>query len=764
MIKKVIFTALILLLCQLIIHQVYAVQAYPFPITVSQPDGTSLTIRLHGDEFHHYQTTEDGYLLRENAKGFLTYATMNAAGGVVESSVVARDITKRTLVEIRFLKSVNQSAIIQKVQKAPQKAQKSNVLKVPGVAKKVFPSTGSPKSLVILVNFADKSFITPNPQSEFTNLLNQENYSTNGGTGSARDYFRASTYGKFSPTFDVFGPVTLPQTLNYYGKNDVSGNDTLPVQMVVDACTMAHNAGLNFSQYDTDNDGVVDNVFIYYAGYNEAEGGPANTIWPHRWGVYPIALYSSTYNYSGSVESVTFDGKRVMDYACTSELWSSKGTNMCGVGTFCHEFGHVLGLPDYYDTSGKKTLTLNSWNIMDSGNYNNLGRTPPTYSVYDRFFLGYLSPEEERSPSNLTLNPIYQGKTLPLSTTNQAFLLSVYPHNLIGNNPLPNEFFMLEYRQKIGWDAYLPAEGMCIWHIDYDKTAWDNNDLNNYTGTSQTLASHMHVYLIPPSGVGTTPPLNAFTSGSFALRTWAGTDINRSLSDITKKIENVSFNFMTPNLSTIGSFAGFATTLGTPSSPQNINITTQNLSGNLILSLQNSINFDMKLPTDNSWSKSLSLLPTSGNVNATIQVRFNPTMTGLQTDQLKFSDTGLTTTNIDLSGTCTIGTHSPVIFVGKIDNTLQFSDTKLNDNNTKTINIQTTDLVGNLILGVTGNEASLFTISESNVTKDATNGSGGYTIIISFKPRMMGNHSATLTLSGGGLDPDKVIQLIGAGI
>ena len=166
-------------------------------------------------------------------------------------------------------------------------------------------------------------------------------------------------------------------------------------------------------------------LFIYYAGYNEAEHGPANTIWPHRWAVYPAALYPSGSNYAGTVASVTFNGKRVFDYACTSELRGASGSNMCGVGTFCHEFGHVLGLPDYYDTTGSQN-TLNSWDIMDAGNYNNLGRTPPTYSVYDRFFLGYLIPEQESATANLTLNPIYQGKTPPANTTNQALIINIF--------------------------------------------------------------------------------------------------------------------------------------------------------------------------------------------------------------------------------------------------------------------------------------------------------------------------------------------------
>ena len=759
--KRILLIGFIVILSQLISQPVIAVKAYPFPVTATQPDGTSVTILLHGDEFHHFKTSVDGYLLKQNTKGFLTYATINTAGEIIESDYIAKDAPKRTATENQFLKTVNQAAIIQKTQSASLKSKSFNA---PVIPQKVFPSTGSPKSLVILVNFSDKSYVTGTPQTSFTNLLNQDSYSVNGGTGSARDYFMASTYGAFLPNFDVVGPVTLPQTLDYYGKNDANGNDTNPVQMIVDACTAANNAGLDFTQYDTDNDGIVDNVFVYYAGYNEAEGGPANTIWPHRWGIYPQSLFpSSSSNYSGTVASVTFDGKRVMDYACTSELRGSSGSNMCGIGTFCHEFGHVLGLPDLYDTSGTQSHTLDYWDIMDAGAYNNTGRTPPTYSVYERFFLNYLIPEQKSSQANLTLNPIYQGKTVPTNTTNQAFLLSATTHNLIGNNPSPKEFFMLEYRQKTGWDTYLPAEGMCVWHIDYDQTAWDNNAPNNYTGSTQTAASHMRVYLIPPTGVGTTPPTTAFTSGSFTPITWAGTDINRALSNITKTTGNITFNFMSPNLSTTGSINGFSTTLGTPSASQSITITAGNLSGNLNLNLQNSTNFEMKLSTDISWSKSLSLVPSSGKIIGTLQIRYNPVLTGSQTDQLGISGNGLTTMNFALNGTATLGPNSPVIIVGKIDNSLQFSATKLNTINVKTINIQTTDLVSNLSLGVTGTNASMFIVSPVTITKDASNANGGTVITVTYSPTTSGNHTATLTISGGGLNPSKVVNLTGTG-
>jgi len=761
MYKRTIHVTIFSLMIQLILTSAFAVKAYPFPVAVTQPDGTSITIVLHGNEFHHYKTSEDGYLLKENVKGFLTYATLSTAGEIIESEFTAHDAANRSVQESQFLKTMHPAEMILKAQSAPLKSKAFNA---PAIPQKAFPSTGSPRSLVILVNFSDNSFVTPTPQTAFTNLLNQDSYSTNGGTGSARDYFMACTYGKFSPTFDVTGPFTLPQPLNFYGKNDASGNDTNDIQMVVDACTAASAGGVDFSLYDTDNNGVVDNVFIYYAGYNEAEHGPSNTIWPHRWAIYPQSLFPSGYNYTGTVASVTFNGKRVLDYACTSELKGASGTNMCGVGTFCHEFGHVLGLPDYYDTAGTNLNTLNSWDIMDAGNYNNQGRTPPTYSVYDRFFLGYLTPEQESVSANLSLNPIYQGKTPPVNTINQAFLLSSTSHNLSGTSPVPGEFFLLEYRQKTGWDTYLPAEGMCVWHIDYDQTAWDNNSPNVYTGTTQTLASHMRVYLVPPTGVGTTPPTSAFTTGSFTPVLWDGTDINRGLTNIAKTTSNVTFNFMSPNLTTTGNFIAFNTTLGTPSVIQSITISALNISGNLNLNLQSNSVFEMKLSTDVLWSKTLSIVPVSGKVNVTIQIRYNPLLTGTQSDQLGILATGLASKNFSLSGTSVIGPNSPVIFVGKIDTDLIFPDTKLNVSSIRTINIQTTDLTGDISLNISGTDAALFTVSATTVAKNVANGNGGTTITISYLPASLGIHSAVLTLSGGGLNPAKTISLSGNGI
>jgi len=758
MYKKIIFLVLLGIVYQAIMLPVYAVKAYPRPITVTQPDGTQLTIRLQGDELRHFKTTEDGYVLKVNSRGFLTYASVNSAGVITEGQVIARDIMKRSASEKQFLKTVNQLAAAQILQ---QTAMQAKVQRAASAPQKVFSHLGSPKSLVILVNYSDNSFISTTPKADFTNLLNQSGYSANDATGSVHDYFMASSYGKFAPNFDVAGPYTLPNNLAYYGTNDADGNDANSVQLVVDACTLASNAGVDFSQYDTDSDGIIDNVFVCYAGHNEAEGASANTIWPQSWKVYPISQYPTAYNYAGTDASITFNGKLLVDFACTSELADSTGNTMCGVGTFCHEFGHVIGLPDYYDTDHPDKPTLNYWSIMDAGNYNNKGRTPPTYSAYDRFYLGWFSPEQKDTQANLTLLPIYQGTTEPANTTNQAFLLAASTHNLDGKSPDPAEFFIAEYRKQTGWDTYLPGEGLCIWHIDYNQSAWTNNAVNVYTGSTQTQASHMRLYLQPLSG-STTSPGDAFTSGSFTPTTWSNVDINRAITNITKSADNITFNFMPAKMSATANFTDFTTTYGTPTSPQDVAITAMNLTSNLNVSFQNGVNFELKRSTETTWSKTLSLTPNATNVTETINVRYNPKGLGTQTDQLNITNDQLATTGFSLSGTSSIGPNSPVILAGTVENTLLYYPTKQFSANNKSINIKTNDIVGDLTLTISGTDAALFSISTNSITKDVANGIFGSDINVTYTPTTIGTHNATLTISGGGL-PDRVIALTGTG-
>ena len=202
--------------------------------------------------------------------------------------------------------------------------------------------------------------------------LNKPGYSDNGATGSARDYYYDNSNGVFEPIFDVYGPIKLSQNMAYYGANDSSGNDKNPEQAVKEACQAIDNI-VDFSNYDLDGDGEVDLVYMVYAGKGEADGGSSNTIWPHQW------------NLSSAGVNLILDGKTVDRYACGSELNGSGSID--GLGTICHEFGHAMGLPDFYDTdydTNGQGRTLLDYSLMDSGSYNNDGWTPPYLNMEER--------------------------------------------------------------------------------------------------------------------------------------------------------------------------------------------------------------------------------------------------------------------------------------------------------------------------------------------------------------------------------------------
>lgn len=528
--KRLYITAVLI---SLTVLNLSAIPAWPFPIVRTMPDGSTLTIQLHGDEFHKITTTVDGFLIKENQDGFFHYLVTDSSGELRPSARVAREKEQRSTEDQLFLMTLEKPENpLQSIRKSKRVSSYQPISSFSSG----FPRTGAPKSLVILVNFSDKSFVISNTNNAFQKLLNEEQYSANGGTGSARDYFRASSNGQFSPQFDVVGPYTLPYTMAYYGANDTDGNDVKPAYMVVDACKAADN-DIDFSQYDLDGDGYIDNVFIYYAGYNEAEGAPTSTVWPHRWAVQPGD------NFTNNQNLVQFDGKKVFDYACTSELSGNKDAIMCGIGTFAHEFGHVIGMPDYYHTETPNKNTLEYWSIMDMGAYLNQGRTPPQYSAYDRFYLGWLTPQEIKTASEYELNPLSQEYNISVIPEKQAYLLSASAHNLQGENPSPKEFYIMEYRKKTGWDSFLPAEGVLFWHIDYSQTEWDNNSPNNYSNTNQTAASHMRVYLQPLSGYSSTPG-TAFTGGAFNPLSWTGASMNRPITEIVKTDASYRFKLM----------------------------------------------------------------------------------------------------------------------------------------------------------------------------------------------------------------------------
>ena len=410
--------------------------------TVTQPDGTTLRIKLVGDEFHHFVLTEDNMLLSEAPDGTYCYATLNAQGILETTGVQASDLAVRSYVPTQAM-SLN-DVDMQAVRKSPRRIPQTGV----GLDVTTFPGKGSPNVLILLVQYQDVKFQVPNPSEYYERMLNEEGFSDYGGTGSVKDYFTQNSLGQFTPHFTALGPVTLSNKQSYYGGNDLWGNDKNPEQMVIEGIK-ALDSQVDFSIYDNDGDGKLDNVYVIYAGQGEANYGSANTVWPH------------SYDLSTSNLQFTVDGVMVDHYACSNE-WEN--TRPDGIGTFVHEFSHVMGLPDLYTTSYNSAQydTPGAYSVLDYGPYNNDGCTPPAYSIYERNSMGWCEPEMIEGPLNGSMEHIL--------SSNAGYIIPTSKNT---------EFFLLENRQKEGWDAYIPGHGMLIWHIDFNQSVWTANEVNN---------------------------------------------------------------------------------------------------------------------------------------------------------------------------------------------------------------------------------------------------------------------------------------------
>ena len=400
-------------------------------------DGTQVTVRLVGDEFSHHWETTNGQWLDLLPDG--TFAP---------------------------------TAQAKKCQLATDHAQR--VLRSPG------QRNLAPRGLVILAQFEDTKFDAANDLLGFYNMLNMKGYDYNGATGSAADYFQAQSNGQYKPVFDVVGPVDLPHEAAYYGTSGTSYgtafDDIYIADFVIDAVLAAEQKGCDFTQYDADNNGYADIVYIIYAGKGEADGGASTTIWPHNWEISDAFSWGLTHgktDYS-AYNLPVLDGKTINVYACSAEL-DGEGKR-AGIGTFCHEFSHVLGLPDYYVTSKSaanydKDYTPGAWSIMDYGLYNNDGKTPPNYSAHDKYFMKWLTPKllAKDAAENVKVTTEYNDVYL----INGKDAISAYNANTM--------VWYLENRQQTGWDEYLPGHGLCVWEVKYNSYNWSNNTPNNST-------------------------------------------------------------------------------------------------------------------------------------------------------------------------------------------------------------------------------------------------------------------------------------------
>ena len=505
-------------------YPVLAVNAYPGTIRVKLPDGTILRMRVHGDEYFNYRTTEDGYLIAQHRDGFYYYSDWSREEGIRLTGVRAHNPGERTAAEqaVLLMRSKAVPAMVQaRAQSLRQEA--FRVMRISGVQARGFPMTGSPKSLVLLADYRDIHCVYD--QSMFEDMLNSPGYSENGATGSARDYYSDNSGGRFTPRFVVYGPVQLPRTMAYYG-----GGDGREAEMIVDACRAAENAGLDFRQFDEDGDGVIDNVFVFYAGYNKAEGGPEESIWPHR-------------SYVGG--NHTFSGVKLFGYACSSELKGHAGQRMASIGTLCHEFAHVLGLPDLYDTDGGTDgngYGVYQYSLMGSGNYNNESRTPPYLNVVERSLVGWLEPGMLSEKGDYSLEAVGKNKGYYYTTDSEG------------------EIFVLENRQPEKWDAPLPGHGLLIYHVDRSQnvvgelTARDRWDLR-YNSVNN-VASHPCMRICQADGSGgvdgngsgiffpgTTGKTEFTADGVPSARSWSGMDLRKDIKGIRETGSVVHFTY-----------------------------------------------------------------------------------------------------------------------------------------------------------------------------------------------------------------------------
>ena len=404
-----------------------------------QADGTTIEVQQFGDEFYHYMINRDGKQVRE----------INGMYEVVgEAPSPAKAQARRAKVAAR--------------------RQRKGIGIEPNLA---------PKGVVILANFKDKSMQSSHTKAVFDQLCNATNCTVNSGYPSAAQYFADQSNGAYRPVFDVFGPVTLSRNLSYYGTDGrEEGDDQHATDAVVEACILANEQfDINWADYDSDNDGFVDFVYVIHAGYGQADGGAANTIWPHNWEV-SSAIQSGYCTYTRT--QATLDGKKLENYAISCELDNFANT-LTGIGTLCHEFGHVMGLPDWYDTdygtNYNYCLTPNDWDVMDSGAYGGDGHCPPNYSPWEKYFFRWHTPLNlGNTPANLTLYPNgtenYQAYQINASGTQQGPTTSGW-------------CYFIENRQAVGWDRPLTGHGMLIWKVNFNASAWENNAPNN-TNTS----------------------------------------------------------------------------------------------------------------------------------------------------------------------------------------------------------------------------------------------------------------------------------------
>ncbi len=509
---------LTILLLSVLAVGMYAVPAKPgLKKMLTLADGSTIEAQLVGDEWGNYWRTDDGraFVFDKRAGGQEIYR-------LADANLIQREAKK-----------LRDQANSQRTRRAPiQKVGSFTEL------------SGTKRCLIILVNFQNATFSGSDPNGTFQKIANQPNFVEGNFKGSMADYFRAQSNNIFNLEFDVVGPVTVENDWEYYGENvsSSSNSDKYAARMVQEAMILADEY-VDYSDYDWDGDGSVDQVYVVYAGKGAADGGDALTIWPHAWDLMSAYYY-------GRCEEGDYNGALYRDdvwlsrYACGGELNGQTGET-AGIGTMCHEFSHCLGYPDFYDTDYSGGPGMGYWDLMDQGSYNDNGYQPAGYTGYERWVVGWSEPIELKYRQQVT----------------GMGALQEYGDYYIMYNPANNnEYYMLENRQKVGWDSSLYGSGLLIIHVDYDAGVWAANGPNddpNHQRFVYVPADNSHVRRYYSDLQGDLWPWgtnNSFSKNSTPAASLynQNTDdtyyLNYEVNDITQNADGtISFNFVGPD-------------------------------------------------------------------------------------------------------------------------------------------------------------------------------------------------------------------------
>lgn len=522
---KLLSVFVVLFLVALTRDYTFAVPAYPGKVTVKDIYGNTVDIHMRGDEYCKYAVTTDNYSIIGDSSGWW-YLTQKNDGTVDKSSfrLVADSYESKELIEFKDkcpknLIPSNNNIIVKRAQDARQEKAM------------MAPVIGERRALVVLMEFRDREFSKTN--DDFYRLFNEIGYNQNNALGSVRDYYRYASQNQLDFLIDVFGPYKSIHNMSYYGGNVYHGGDDVHALELCIEAMKSLPKGIDFSIYDNNNDGLIDNVHIIYAGYGEEAGASTDAIWAHEYS-YRIPLKSEI-------------GYSLAGYSCSPELRGNIGSSITNIGVICHELGHTLGAMDYYDTNyktGGSYVGTGEWDIMGEGSWNDNGRCPPNFNPYVRSEIFGWNSQTALSADQHIVIPGRESDNVDMSTIYRI------------DTGSEGDYFLLENRQKYGFDSALPGYGLMIYHI--------HPELSRYRITNTINSSHPQC-LYPVCASGSEPGLKRYGNinssecpfpgsknvKSFTPTTnpaavaWDGSSIGLSLTGITTNPSDGTVSFFT---------------------------------------------------------------------------------------------------------------------------------------------------------------------------------------------------------------------------